>query len=162
MCLQNIIEIRINLDENFGIYYKTRKKTAFFCKCKYARDFSKLAFFYARNTVKFAFVSCFTMHMQNNADKSQRNAKTRKFTYELPCMHISILNVYMLPGICRIRVSVDTLKFQGICRYPKQFRVSVDTLKLFRVSTDTLKFGFKQFYRYPEMVYWIPWHVSFM
>ena len=49
----------------------------------------------------------------------------------------------MLPGICRIRVSVDTLKFQGICRYPKQFRVSVDTLKIFRVSTDTLEYGFK-------------------
>ena len=32
---------------------------------------------------------------------------------------------------------------QGICRYPKQFRVSVDTLKMFRVSTDTLEFGFK-------------------
>ena len=31
----------------------------------------------------------------------------------------STLYIYILPGICRIRVSVDTLKFQGICRYPK-------------------------------------------
>ena len=49
----------------------------------------------------------------------------------------------MLPGICRISLYVDTLKFQGTCGYPKQFRVSIDTLKYFRVSTDTLKFGFK-------------------
>ena len=27
--------------------------------------------------------------------------------------HILIYNIYMLPGICRIRVSVDTLKFSG-------------------------------------------------